>query len=169
MASRSMRDMGRMSHGHEVDDAPPDVAKGHETRDISTRVVVIFAIALIVGGVIVHGLIWLLYAQFARAAAIAYPQEYPMARVGAPQPPPEPRLQTRPREELQRMRAEEDRILGSYGWVDAQRGVVRIPIERAMEMVVDEGLPARAGAAPYAPASGPDKSNSGRTPPSAGR
>ena len=158
-----------MHDRHGTDETPPDVAKGHETRDISTRVVVMFAVALLVGGVIVHGLIWLLYAQFARAAATAYPQEYPMARVGAPQLPPEPRLQTRPREDLQRMRAEEDRILGSYGWVDAQRGVVRIPIERAMEIVVDAGLPARAGGAAYAPASGPDKSNSGRAPAPAGR
>jgi hypothetical protein len=158
-----------MSHRHEVDEAPPDVAKGHETRDISTRIVVIFGISLFVGAVIVHVLIWVIYAQFARNAATAYPREYPLARIGAPQLPPEPRLQTRPREELLKMRAEEDRILDSYGWVDAQRGVVRIPIGQAMSMTVEQGLPARAGAAPYAPASGPDTSNSGRTPPSAGR
>ncbi len=92
-----------------------------------------------------------------------------MAHVGAPRLPPEPRLQTQPREELQRMRADEDRVLDSYGWVDAQRGVVRIPIEQAMALTVEQGLPARAGGAPDAPASGPDKSNSGRTPPGSGR
>ena len=155
-----------MHDTHETDETPPDIAKGHETRDISTRIVVIFGISLLVGAVIVHVLIWLVYAQFARAAATAYPQEYPLARVGAPPLPPEPRLQTRPREELQRMRAEEDRILGSYGWVDPQRGVVRIPIERACALTLEQGLPARAGAAP---ASGPDKSNSGRTPATSGR
>jgi hypothetical protein len=53
--------------------------------------------------------------------------------------------------------------------VDAQRGLVRIPIAQAMAMTVEQGLPARAGGPPYAPASGPDKSNSGRTPPSAER
>jgi len=158
-----------MSERHETDDAPPDVAKGHETRDISTRIVVIFGMSLLVGAVIVHVLIWLLYGQFAKAAANAYPQEYPMARGGAPQLPPEPRLQIRPREELQRMRAEEDRVLDSYGWVDAQRGIVRIPIARACAMTVEQGLPARTGGALYAPVIGPDKSNSGRTPPSAGR
>ena len=158
-----------MSERHETDEAPPDVAKGHETRDISTRIVVIFGMSLLVGAVIVHVLIWLLYGQFAKAAANAYPQEYPMARVGAPQLPPKPRLQTRPREELQRMRAEEDRVLGSYGWVDAQRDIVRIPIVQAISMTVEQGLPARAGGAPYAPAIGPDKSNSGRTAPPSGR
>ncbi len=158
-----------MHDTHETDEAPPDVTKGHETRDISTRVVVIFAVSLLVGAVIVHVAIWLVYVQFVRAAARAYPREYPLARVGAAQLPPEPRLQTQPREELQRMRAEEDRVLDSYGWVDAQRGIVRIPIARAMAMSVEQGLPARTGGPPSAPASGPDRSNSGRTTPSSGR
>jgi hypothetical protein len=33
--------------------------------------------------------------------------------------------------------------LSSYGWVDKQQGVVRIPVERAMEMVVERGVPGR--------------------------
>lgn len=152
-----------MRDGHETDDATRDTATGHETRDLSTRVVVIFGVSLFVGAVIVHLVVWLLYAQFAKVAATAYRQEYPMAHVGAPEPPPEPRLQTEPREDLQRMRADENRALESYGWVDAQRGVIRIPIAQAMAMTVQQGLPARTGGAPYAPATGPDKPNSGRT------
>jgi hypothetical protein len=38
----------------------------------------------------------------------------------------------------------EQEILKSYGWVDKQNGVVRIPIERAMQMTLERGLPARA-------------------------
>ncbi|MEZ4616096.1 MAG: hypothetical protein R2867_11425 [Caldilineaceae bacterium] len=34
--------------------------------------------------------------------------------------------------------------LHSYGWIDQEAGTVHIPIERAMELVVSEGLPARA-------------------------
>ncbi len=158
-----------MHDAHEHDEAPPDVAKGHETRDISTRVVVIFGISLFVGAVIIHVLVWLLYGQFAREAASAYPRQYPMAHVGAPELPPEPRLQTRPRDEMARMREQENTLLNTYGWVDPQRGVVRIPIEQAMALVVQQGLPARAGAAPYAPAVVPDKSNSGRGEPPPGR
>lgn len=169
MASRSVRDMGHMRDSHESDQAPPDTARGHETRDLSTRVVAIFAVSLVVGAVIVHVLVWVLYTQFAKESASAYPREYPMARVGPARLPPEPRLQTRPREELQRMREEENRLLDTYGWVDAPRGIVRIPIARAMAMTVEQGLPARTGGAPYSPASGPDTSNSGRTTPSAGR
>jgi hypothetical protein len=158
-----------MREKRETDMAPPDVARGYETRDISTRVVAIFAASLIVGAVLLNLAIWVIYVQFSKAADRAYPREYPLAHVGAPLEPPEPRLQTRPREDLRRMRADETRLLDSYGWVDAARGVVHIPIARAMALTVERGLPARTGAGAFAPASGPDPSNSGRTLPSSGR
>jgi hypothetical protein len=60
---------------------------------------------------------------------------------------PEPRLQDRPALDLQRLRAREELQLSTYGWVDKQGGVVHIPIERAMEIVAGEGLPAREGSA----------------------
>ncbi len=41
------------------------------------------------------------------------------------------------------MRAAEEKILHSYGWIDQQKGIVRIPIERAMELTAQRGLPAR--------------------------
>jgi len=46
------------------------------------------------------------------------------------------------------LRAEEARVLDSYGWVDRSAGVVRIPIDQAMRLVVERGLPARDGAPP---------------------
>ena len=57
--------------------------------------------------------------------------------------PPEPRLQTTPREDLRILREQEDAVLNSYGWVDRSTGVVRIPIEEAMKLTVQRGLPAR--------------------------
>lgn len=33
------------------------------------------------------------------------------------------------------------RILESYGWVDRENGIVRIPIERAMQIVVEREVP----------------------------
>lgn len=139
-------------HERRETEPPPDVARGHETRDISTRVVVIFGISLAVGAVLVQAAIWLLYLHFAGVAARADPHEYPMARSGAPALPPAPRLQTRPREDLKQMRAEENEYLETYGWVDANGGVVHIPIERAMRLTIEQGLPARGdrGAAPPA-------------------
>ena len=57
--------------------------------------------------------------------------------------PPAPRLQANPRLELQEMRAEENAVLQSYGWVDRDQGVARMPIDEAMKIVVQRGLPAR--------------------------
>jgi cytochrome c oxidase cbb3-type subunit III len=55
--------------------------------------------------------------------------------------PPKPTIQAR---QLLEMRAAEDAALHSYGWVDRPAGVVRMPIDRAMELVLDRGLPVRA-------------------------
>jgi hypothetical protein len=57
--------------------------------------------------------------------------------------PPEPRLQTEPREDLRNLRESEERTLTTYGWVDRNAGVVRIPIDRAMTLTVERGLPSR--------------------------
>jgi hypothetical protein len=44
-------------------------------------------------------------------------------------------LQVQPQTDLERMRATEEAILNSYGWVDREAGIVRIPIDRAMEVL----------------------------------
>ena len=43
-----------------------------------------------------------------------------------------------PYEALQKLDADQLGTLTSYGWVDQQQGVTRIPIERAMQLIVDE-------------------------------
>jgi hypothetical protein len=55
--------------------------------------------------------------------------------------PPAPNLQVDPRQQLLDLRADEDRILTTYGWVDESRGLTRVPIELAMDMLVEQGLP----------------------------
>ena len=55
--------------------------------------------------------------------------------------PPGPRLQVRPEIELAAFRAQEDAILSSYAWVDKEQGIVRIPVEEAMRLVVERGMP----------------------------
>src|SRR5262249_10194438 len=54
---------------------------------------------------------------------------------------PQPQLQTRPRLDLQAIRDAEEETLGSYGWVDKPKGVVRVPTERAMDLLLKQGLP----------------------------
>lgn len=67
------------------------------------------------------------------------------------QGPPEPRLQPDPNLDMRQMRAEEDALLSSYGWSDKASGTVRIPIDRAMDMLAARGMGTTA-AAPVAPA-----------------
>ena len=61
--------------------------------------------------------------------------------------PPEPRLQVSAPTDLKQYKAAQEGILNSYGWVDQQAGIVRIPIDRAMDILLQEGLPVR-GATP---------------------
>jgi hypothetical protein len=122
-----------------------------------------FASALVVGAVVVYAAIGLLFVYFRGVNDVAYPREYPMAQVGTPAQPPAPRLQTKPREELKRMRAEEDALLYTSGWVDPARGVTRIPVSRAMELVIEQGLPVRTRSPGSVPPLAPQVSSSSRT------
>ena len=56
---------------------------------------------------------------------------------------PDPRLERNERTEINDFRSGEDKFLNSYGWVDKPGGATRIPIERAMELIVQRGLPTR--------------------------
>ena len=47
---------------------------------------------------------------------------------------------------LQKFREEEEHLLTSYGWVDQNAGVVRLPIDRAKALLLERGLPVREGA-----------------------
>ena len=55
--------------------------------------------------------------------------------------PPEPRLQTQPFADIRAQHEREQHILHEYGWVDEKAGSVRIPIDRAMELTLERGLP----------------------------
>jgi hypothetical protein len=56
---------------------------------------------------------------------------------------PEPRLQKTPVNDLKEVRDAENQVLHSYAWVDPQKGVVRIPIDRAIDLLAQHGLPSR--------------------------
>ncbi len=62
--------------------------------------------------------------------------------------PPEPRLQTRPEEDLRILRRQEDEVLTGYAWIDEGAGIARVPIERAMTMMADGTLTSPATDAP---------------------
>ncbi|HZW81361.1 MAG TPA: hypothetical protein VFF50_12885 [Candidatus Deferrimicrobiaceae bacterium] len=56
---------------------------------------------------------------------------------------PSPRLEVDERGQLNGIRLEQDEALYSYGWVDEKAGMVHIPIERAMDLLAQRGLPVR--------------------------
>jgi hypothetical protein len=115
----------------------------HETSDVDIRGILGFGLALIVSAIVIHLLVLGLFDYFDRREARRVPAEYPLAAGQGTRVPPEPRLQTNPREDLRRFRAKEYELLTSYGWVDKNAGVVRIPIDDAMKLVLERGLPAR--------------------------
>ncbi len=57
--------------------------------------------------------------------------------------PPTPRFQENPQQELQELVARQKALLEGYSWANKEAGVVRIPIEDAMRLVVERGLPTR--------------------------
>jgi hypothetical protein len=57
--------------------------------------------------------------------------------------PPTPRLQVEPAADLNQMRQTREEMLNSYGWADKTSGTVRVPIERAMDMLIERKLPVR--------------------------
>ena len=59
------------------------------------------------------------------------------------EPTPEPHLQVRAAEDLQETRAAENALLNGYGWIDKEAGIVRIPIEKAIDVLTRKGLPVR--------------------------
>ena len=116
---------------------------GHETSDVNLGGVFVFALGLLVSGVIIFVLIWMLFGFFAGQEAQRAVRQYPLASGRQDRLPPGPRLQVNPREDLRELRAADDAVLNSYGWLDKANGIVRIPIDQAMKLTVQRGLPAR--------------------------
>jgi hypothetical protein len=59
--------------------------------------------------------------------------------------PPSPRIQPDPRVDLRNYAESQEKLLNTYGWIDRQNGIVRLPIDRAMELLLERGLPTRSG------------------------
>src|ERR1700722_20759040 len=60
---------------------------------------------------------------------------------------PNPRLEEDERGQLNDIRIKEEQTLSSYDYIDKSAGTVRIPIERAMDLIAQRGLPVRAESA----------------------
>ncbi|HEX9759609.1 MAG TPA: hypothetical protein VGA40_01750 [Candidatus Acidoferrales bacterium] len=121
---------------------PGNGTQKHETRDVSISFfakVLLGLVAVTLLGMSVS--LWYFRAMDERYATTSV--EPPPLAGALPRLPPEPRLQVAPKRDMERFHAQEEAALESYAWVDRNTGVVRIPIERAIEIVAERGLPAR--------------------------
>ena len=122
---------------------------GYETTDADPRTLVFWGLS-IVGVLLLSALTaWAFFTVLARQADRSDPRLSALA-LAESRVPPGPRLLDNEMKDVKAFREEQRAILNTYGWVDKDRGVVRVPIERALELVAREGLPTRAktGGAP---------------------
>jgi hypothetical protein len=120
---------------------------GHEATDASAFYVGLFALGLALMISLVMLLLVGTFWQFEASAERTDPVASPVA---GDQTPPEPRLQTQPSADLAQLRHEEDQRLGSYKWIDQPQGIVQIPIDRAIDLLAERGLPKPPAAEPTA-------------------
>jgi hypothetical protein len=150
------------SPDHEYAETPP--GSTYEHTDANVWIIVKFVFWLAISAVIIHIGLGLLYALLIERAEETGEQPYPLAALGG-RLPPTPRLQQFPRNELYQFREGEEAFLEGYGWMNKDAGVVHIPIEEAMRLMVERGLPSRTpadGQALETPGMMPSDASSGR-------
>src|SRR5215470_5163951 len=109
---------------------------GHEIRDVAPKRVVQAGVGFFTLLTVSALLMALLLRYYTHRSAEEQPPPSPIA---AREVPPAPRLQVEARKDLQALHAEEDALLDGYGWVNRPAGTVRIPIDRAMALLVERG------------------------------
>lgn len=134
------------AHGDPAHPVHKDVS--FESSDINTRSILLSLLYLGLAVVITFAVTVAVF-RFATARAEHSDSNLPPSHegVGATLPP-EPRLQgvpghvNDPQQDLRDKMAADEKANQSYGWVDQQAGIARIPVDEAMKIIVSKGLPA---------------------------
>lgn len=126
---------------------------GFERQDLKPKTIFAFLIGLALVAVIIHFVLTGLYGYMDAYYKTHQPPQNPLipqtrsdTREITPADVtkfPQPRLETNERSELFGFRLQEEQTLESYGWVDQKDGIVHIPIDRAMQLIAERGLPTR--------------------------
>jgi cysteine synthase len=111
---------------------------GHETTDVNVWAIGKFAIGLVIVCAVSVGLLFGLFKYFQSREETSLAVTVDPTRIF-----PQPQLQKTPISDLKAVRAEEDKMLNGYAWVDQSKGIVRIPVDRAIEVLAQRGLPTR--------------------------
>ncbi|HZR29946.1 MAG TPA: hypothetical protein VFA71_14305 [Terriglobales bacterium] len=126
----------------------PDVL--HEESDVNVRGIVGFGLglALSIGlsALVLYGMFYYLRGAFTPTPVRPSPLigvREPVEPNQAPEMFPSPRLQTDYYGDLDIVRKQWEQQLESYGWQDKNAGIVHIPIDQAMKLTLERGLPAR--------------------------
>ncbi len=125
----------------------------YEPSQADLRVVLGFLVALGLATVMVLLVLWGMFSYFRGKSAERGPLPSPRMYTSAPSVP-QPRLQPNPVADYDAYHRYGQATLNSYGWVDQTAGTARIPIDKAMDLVVERGLQWKApgtGPAPTAP------------------
>ena len=129
-------------HAHRSPDdqyleTPPGA--GYEHTDAAIGPLVQFAFWLFISAVIVHVVLALGYLYMKRSMETSQAaQPFPLAAEQARRLPPAPQLQQIPSREMYELRTQQESDLHSYGWVDKNAGMVHIPIEDAMKLMLQQ-------------------------------
>lgn len=120
----------------------PGGQAGYEPRDFNLRGLIVFGIVLVIvcvaSAVAVLWVFRYLDARLVQSEAVVSPMALPAGQL-----PPEPRLLTNEPANLAAYREAQRQQVATYGWVDKQAGVVRIPVERAKALILERGLATR--------------------------
>jgi hypothetical protein len=128
------RDRGLAGNG----EALPQEARGYETRDANTRAILGFlGVLFVVLSLVLFGA-WRLFRYYAVADRPPAPAS---SFAEQRQIPPAPELAVNGREDFLKAYAQQQQELETYAWEDRKAGVVRVPIERAMDLLLKKGLP----------------------------
>jgi hypothetical protein len=135
---------------------PVDASAGYEKRDVNIKGLFQFALWMAVVLAVTLVGMRLTFDFFKRVEPLG-PTASPLVSPTARMIPPGPLLQVQPHQELQQYCRAQQQAVDTYAWVNQSSGVVRIPIDRAIELILERGLPARtagdaaaAGAPPVA-------------------
>lgn len=122
-------------HGHN----PQPPQQGFDD-ELDYKAIIRFAIGLAVATLVVLAVTWGMSTLFKKADEARDPPPSPLAEARVDPIPPGPRLQPAPPRDMDELRSQDREALTTYGWVDQAGGVARIPVERAMSILVERGL-----------------------------